>query len=202
MKRLLNFILGLLERKDPEVARLEDANLDFWSKLLYPLKISENIQSFFLYKDSTIKKALLEITNLCIVVSEHLTEELVEMNEWQNFKPTVVIGIPSSYKNRGFNQSEEIAKKILSQSILNNSAKLLKNILIKTRQTPIQHSLPRVQRLTNLKKSMKVKDTHLVRNRDIVVVDDITTTGATFIEATRALKEAGARRVLCIAIAH
>jgi competence protein ComFC len=73
--------------------------------------------------------------------------------------------------------------------------------LSRTRATPPQQGLPRYQRLNNLKGSMRA-DPARVRGRVCVVIDDVTTTGATFEEAKRALTEAGARAVHCIALAR
>jgi predicted amidophosphoribosyltransferase len=72
--------------------------------------------------------------------------------------------------------------------------------LTRTRMTPEQQKLSREARLNNLKHSMQAS--RVVAGRVCVVVDDVTTTGATFTEATRALKAAGALRVHCVALAQ
>jgi predicted amidophosphoribosyltransferase len=38
--------------------------------------------------------------------------------------------------------------------------------------------------------------------RCIIILDDVSTSGATFTEAKRALKQAGAKKILCVAVAH
>jgi len=210
MKKILNFILSLLEKKDPETEKLEDETLEFWSSLLKIQKTSVSAMSFFPYQDTDVKRAVLAIKtrnnktilqNMLNVLYENLVEELSEMKVWQNYEPQILIAIPTSNKHKGFNQSEEIAKHFLKLN-QNNDLVFLKNELVKIRITPIQHSLPREKRLKNLKNSMKIKNREKVIGKDILVVDDVTTTGATFEEAIRALKEAGARKVFCIALAH
>ena len=74
--------------------------------------------------------------------------------------------------------------------------------LVRIRNTPQQQGLPKHIRKHNIRKSMQVVNEPLVRGRICVVFDDVTTTGATFAEATRALRAAGARRIICIALAQ
>ena len=73
--------------------------------------------------------------------------------------------------------------------------------LQRIKNTPHQQGLERKKRLLNMQNSMQA-DKKLVSGRVCVVVDDVTTTGATLAEAARALKAAGARKVHCIALAQ
>lgn len=76
------------------------------------------------------------------------------------------------------------------------------NVLVRARATPPQQGLPRFLRLKNIRGAMQVVDPERVRGRVCVVVDDVTTTGATFEECKRVLKLAGARAVHCVALAR
>lgn len=75
--------------------------------------------------------------------------------------------------------------------------------LTRTVNTKTQQSLPRAERLKNIRNSMTTgPDAKKIAGRVCIVVDDVTTTGATFEEAKRALKAAGARAVHTIALAR
>jgi competence protein ComFC len=209
LTRFFGMILSILEKKDESLLELEKKDRSFWIDKSHLNKVSDDSLAFFPYQDSDIKKAVLEIKArnnhkllkaLCSVAAEILIEELSELKTWNNFNPTLVVAIPPSSRSKGFNQSEEIAKMIISE--LNSEIRLLKGALVKVRTTPIQHSLPREKRLKNLRRSMEAKYAEKIAGADIIVVDDVTTTGATFEEAARALKEIGARKIFCIALAH
>ena len=64
------------------------------------------------------------------------------------------------------------------------------------------HTATKKERMENLKDSMKVLAPAVVSGQFIILIDDVTTTGSTFAEAKRALKAAGTKKILCIAVAH
>ena len=107
----------------------------------------------------------------------------------------VVIPIPA-YRTRenwrGFNQAEEIGR---------HMAKALgwefsKEALIKKRPTPAQTGLSGTERLENLKGSFTVNSKHAVSTYpNIILFDDVWTTGSTLNEAAKVLKAAGAKQV-------
>ncbi|MGB2601828.1 MAG: phosphoribosyltransferase family protein [Candidatus Omnitrophota bacterium] len=98
---------------------------------------------------------------------------------------------PSKRRARGYNQSELIAT-ILSQEI---SVPVQRHTLIKTKNTGPQTALARNKRMRNLDGSFAVVDRTLVTGRNLVLVDDIVTTGATLETCARELLKAGARCV-------
>ena len=78
-----------------------------------------------------------------------------------------------------------------------------KNILVKTRNTEHQARIgERSARLKNLVGSFAVKNPELVAHRNIILIDDVTTTGATLAEARKVLRAAQARKVIAFTIAH
>lgn len=101
-------------------------------------------------------------------------------------------------KERGHNHTTLLCEAALPH--LDSSFEYAPTALVRARHTAPQHGLPRHVRLKNMADSMRAKER--VRGRTCVVVDDVTTTGATFAEAKRALGEAGARSVVCVALAR
>ncbi|MBU1159899.1 ComF family protein, partial [Patescibacteria group bacterium] len=60
----------------------------------------------------------------------------------------------------------------------------------------------REQRLNNLKDAFAVKNSHLIAGRNILLIDDVSTTGATIREACRVLRESRAKKVIAAVVAR
>jgi ComF family protein len=102
---------------------------------------------------------------------------------------------------RGHNQTEllcEAALKVIGAGPFAYDP----HLLVRIKNTKTQQGLERSERLKNVKDSMLVKHPEQVKGRTCIVVDDVTTTGATFAEAKRALKAAGATEVRLVALAQ
>lgn len=105
---------------------------------------------------------------------------------------------PSKRRLRGYNQSELIAG-MLSREI---SVPVHRHALIKTRNTGPQTALARTKRMRNLDGSFAAVDRTLVTGKDLLLVDDIVTTGATLEACARELLKAGARCVYALTLAR
>lgn len=99
-------------------------------------------------------------------------------------------------KERGHNQTDVLCH-ALSRLV---SLEYMPHALERIVNTPQQQGLERHIRLYNVKNSMYAQS-H-VKDRVCIVVDDVTTTGATLEEAKRALTKAGARAVYTLALAY
>jgi competence protein ComFC len=145
---------------------------------------------------------------------EQMIEVLSEEELFSNFIDPVVIPLPLSkerLKERGWNQAEIIAREIVK---LNSSFSLNTTSLHKVKNTLPQTKLSKSERLKNLKNCFAIKDSDSkiegkrdldrvkIKNRNIILVDDVTTTGATILEAKKVLLNAGAKNVLAFTIAH
>lgn len=103
-------------------------------------------------------------------------------------------------RQRGHNQTEVLCEAALVH--VKRFFDYRPNALTRIKATPQQQGLHKNERERNLTYAMKVFSNTDVKNRICVVVDDVSTTGATFAEATRALHEAGAREIICVALAY
>ena len=92
-------------------------------------------------------------------------------------------------------------------SISNDDLILRSDILIKPKETEHQARIrDRRIRLKNMVGSFAIKNIQqnetLLKNKNIILIDDITTTGATLSEAKKVLRHAGARKVIAFTVAH
>ncbi len=101
-------------------------------------------------------------------------------------------------RQREFNQSALFAKH-LACSI---GKPLILNCLIKTRDTMPQVGLSAKERGKNIRKTFEIRNKELIGGKNIMLVDDVYTTGATVRECSKVLKKAGAKDIYVITLAH
>jgi ComF family protein len=135
------------------------------------------------------------------LAGEFLSEQLIALAAEELGKP-LLIPIPmhrNRRRTRGHNQTELLCRAALLHAgeFLEYTPQALARIV----DTPPQQGLERGKRLKNVEHSMEALE-ESVRGRVCIVLDDVTTTGATLEEARRALGLAGARRVHLVALAQ
>jgi ComF family protein len=100
---------------------------------------------------------------------------------------------PQRLRERGFNQAWEIARRLARPQGL--AAR--HDLLLRWRETAHQTGLPRDERLANLRGAFMPAPGARARlaGRHVALVDDVLTTGASAVAASRALREAGVARI-------
>ncbi len=101
-------------------------------------------------------------------------------------------------RQREFNQSALLAANIARHL----GAGLVTDCLVKTRDTAPQVGLRSWERIKNIKRAFDTRNVFRIRGRNILLVDDVVTTGATVRECSGALKKAGAGDIYVAALAH
>ncbi|OGF82464.1 hypothetical protein A2924_01250 [Candidatus Giovannonibacteria bacterium RIFCSPLOWO2_01_FULL_44_16] len=114
-----------------------------------------------------------------------------------------VIPIPLHFKKqyeRGFNQAELLAREFCKITGL----PLLTDVLQKTKETQEQVKVENKElRLTNMEDAFEVSLGNPIAKRlNIILIDDVSTTGATLTHAANALKNAGAKNIIGLVVAH
>ena len=100
-------------------------------------------------------------------------------------------------KNRGYNQAQCLALDI--SSIINVPCK---DVLVKIKSNHVQHELDLVHRRENVKGVYDVIESLDIKNKTILLCDDIVTSGSTLDECVKVLLENGAKEVVCSTIAY
>lgn len=112
----------------------------------------------------------------------------------------IIIPVPISKKRkkeRGYNQSLLIARKISSKEKI----KLGDKVISKVKNNNTQSKLNKEERAENVKNVYKITSNKEIINKNILLIDDIYTTGATLNECSRMLKQAGAKKIDVLTIA-
>jgi ComF family protein len=96
-------------------------------------------------------------------------------------------------RQRGFNQAEELAKHLGLE---------WRTVLRRTRATPSQTDLPAARRHANLKDAFALRRRERVAGLTVLLVDDVSTTGATLNACAAVLRQSGAREVRALTVAR
>lgn len=119
-------------------------------------------------------------------------------------RPLLMVPVPlhsSKRRQRGFNQSEELARAALKQ-LGRPSIQLAGKLLVRERVTVSQIGLTRPQRAENIRGAFRVVHPSVVEGQSVLLVDDVLTTGTTASECARVLRKSGADAVFVATVAR
>lgn len=207
VKKIGTFLLDIVAPPDPTVRRIESMSVKEFMETAARDTTSDNISPYalFSYKDPLVKTAVLEVKSygnkkLALLLGTALYIHLCE----KHTRPAIIIPIPITRKSlrvRGWNQCELVCtglKKVDAEKRF----EVRTDILYKIRETADQVGKGRQERFENLQNCFEVAESEKVRGKNVIIFDDILTTGATLGEAARAIESAGSKHITCIALAH
>jgi len=157
------------------------------------------------YKDPLVKQLIHRFKyDFVKDLAQPLGILMVKKLENQNIKNPVLIPIPLHPRRlhwRGFNQAQELAS-IISQEL---NIPVINNLLIRTKNTLPQMQIQNAQqRKENINQAFELSVRHRVSNinKTLILIDDISTTGATLDQAAKVLKPLKPKKILKLVIAR
>ncbi|MBQ8299459.1 MAG: ComF family protein [Clostridia bacterium] len=171
--------------------RLETPDDAYYDKLICAIKYNGNLRTRMLkFKFDSVKYFARGFADI-------LFEKMVKYD----VNADLIIPVPISkkrYRERGYNQSELIVKYLSKLTKIDYN----RNVLIKSKNNLKQSRLPEEQRKENVKDVYSIKNTEAIIGKNIILVDDICTTGSTVNECSKVLKNSGANRVIVLSVMY
>lgn len=133
-------------------------------------------------------------------LSEKLYIKFIENQKIRKKEDFIITSIPSFWKRkfaRWYNSSDVLASYFSKISKIKYDKKILKKI----KNTPQQSKLSRKKRLTNLDNSFIIKKNYNLKDKNIILVDDVVSTASTINEVSRILKENWVKNIIWIVLA-
>jgi len=173
-----------------------------------------DVKICFDYRDEIVRKIIWALkykrrssigNQIGEIIYGKLADDMPDLRLRSQESPILLVPIPLSkerLKTRGYNQSEKIAQGIIKAcpenifTIDTTSIEKYKNTLPQARISNRQ------KRLKNVSGAFRLRDKNAFTNKIVIIIDDVTTTGATMNEVMHLVSSAGARYVSGIAFAH
>ncbi len=117
-----------------------------------------------------------------------------------NYQLDFITSVPLSRRRkleRGYNQSELISKYLARELEVS-----YKNLLVKVKNNKTQHNLNHDERIENVKGAYLAKNLDIINGSNILLCDDVITTGNTLAECCKVLLDANAKSVVCVTFAN
>lgn len=133
-------------------------------------------------------------------LAEVLSHYLFDFINQIGWKVNLIVPVPlnqARLRERGFNQAALLSLPLA----LRLDVKYKPNAISRIRNTRSQVGLNVVERYQNVDNAF-VADRKILEFRDILIIDDVTTTGATLNAVAKAAKTAGARKIFCLTLAR
>ena len=123
--------------------------------------------------------------------------DTLQSTDWDIDLISYVPLFPTREKNRGYNQSQLLAQEL---SKLTNIPTF--DDIVRLRDTPSQTHLSKKERRKNVENCFKVNNKVAVKDKTILLIDDVFTTGSTCDEISKELKKHHAKEVYILTVAH
>lgn len=134
-------------------------------------------------------------------LSRSMALMMAEVIKRENIYADAIIPVPlhpRRRKERGYNQSLLLAKYIGRETKISHKS----NNLIRVKYTRVMHNLSRRERQDNLTDAFELRDRDFIYGKDLLLIDDIFTSGATANACSRVLIEGGAKSVIVVTFAR
>jgi len=145
-----------------------------------------------------------EIYPAADVLARMLADAICQLAPGFGADPVLLLPVPLhrvKLRSRGFNQAEQIAR-LAIRHLPSVKLELVRQDLLRQRETASQTGLTSHARRENVRGAFRVSRPEAVAGREVLLVDDVYTTGATASECARVLKRAGASRVFVATVAR
>lgn len=139
------------------------------------------------------------------VLGSKLAEAMVRLAPAIGTADPMVVPVPlhkTKLRQRGFNQSELIARAALKLKPGGLQLEMPPLLLVRRRATESQTGLTRNERGENVRGAFQARQPERIAGRNILLVDDVFTTGTTIAECARVLRRAGAERIWVATVAR
>ncbi len=130
------------------------------------------------------------IKDLALPLSWLLFKKLENFN-WKNIDDWAIIPVPLAKKrlrSRGFNQSRLIAQSLSKWLNIPIYSAIIERTKFTVPQMEIKNHAQRIENIKNSFKIVKGSKKEVLKNKKILLVDDVSTTGATLLECSKTLK--------------
>ena len=133
---------------------------------------------------------------------QYLWELFLDNENIKNNSDYIIISTPMYFLKRfkrGYNQADILAKYFSINTLITYK----KNIIKKIKNTNQQSKINKKNRESNLKNTFKInkKEINKIRNKTIIIIDDVISTGSTINEISKLLKNSWITRVIWVIIA-
>ncbi len=182
-----------IKLKNLECTKIEKVNNGYFDEQIY----------FFEY-EGFIRKAILDYKfNNKAYIYKSFIKFIIKNKKFMEILKSydIIIPVPiskSRYKKRGYNQSLLLSKELVNLYNRNSSSNILqvnKKCLYKIKNTIEQSKLNKEQRERNVQEVYMLKNKQIITNKNILLVDDIYTTGNTIKECSRMIKNAKPNKI-------
>lgn len=164
----------------------------------------DRILTFYSYDNEIVKRSIhllkyKNIEDLALPLGEIFSERLREKIGGKE-KDILVVPVPlykRRLRERGYNQAELLAGKIAEKFLWQTDNEVIERVRATTPQVDLEEG----ERRENIRNAFAVGNASKIKDRKIIIIDDVLTTGATMEECARVMKDAGAKEVWGIAFA-